>query len=93
MCLCVSVCVCVCVCVYVCVCVCVCVYGGYIFGRPLFTHTMNQETGKEEYEIEDFNQTSKGTELKAYVLVDLDNEIAYGFKVRKFFVRLTLILQ
>ena len=43
---------------------------------------MNQEAGKEEYEVKDIGRTSNGTELKAYVLVDLDNEIAYGFKVR-----------
>ncbi|XP_065883713.1 uncharacterized protein [Dysidea avara] len=40
-----------------------------------------KEAGKQECELEDFSQTSDGTELKAYVLVDLDNEIAYGFKM------------
>ena len=65
---------CVCVCV---VCVFVCVHLGHYY-----LHT--QEAGKEECELEDFSQTSNGTELKAYVLVNLDNEIAYGFKVRTF---------
>jgi len=47
-------------------------------------HVHWQEAGKEEYEIEDFYNKSHGTEVRAYVLVDLDDEIAYGFKVRKF---------
>ena len=46
-------------------------------------HTMNQEAGKEEYEVKDICEASNRIELKAYVLVDLDNEIAYGFKVRE----------
>ena len=47
-------------------------------------HVHWQVTGKEEYEIEDFYNKSHGTEVRAYVLVDLDDEIAYGFKVRNF---------
>jgi len=43
--------------------------------------TIDQEVGKEEYEIKDASHASNGTELKAYILVDLDSEIAYGFKV------------
>jgi len=45
---------------------------------------MNQEAGEEEYEVKDICETSNRIELKAYVLVDLDNEIAYGFKVRAY---------
>jgi len=40
-----------------------------------------QQAGKEEFEVEDFAKTKEGTELRAYALVDLENEVAYGFKV------------
>ncbi|XP_065919557.1 uncharacterized protein [Dysidea avara] len=40
-----------------------------------------KQAGKEEFEIEDFAKTKEGTELRAYALVDLENEIAYGFKM------------
>ena len=41
------------------------------------------QAGKAEIEIEDFTKKNKGTEIMAYALVDFDNEIAYGFKVRR----------
>ena len=43
---------------------------------------MHQQAEKAEFEIEDFTKQKEGTEIRAYALVDLDNEIAYGFKVR-----------
>ena len=43
---------------------------------------MRQQAEKAEFEIEDFIKQKEGTEIRAYALVDLDNEIAYGFKVR-----------
>ena len=41
-----------------------------------------QQAEQAEFEIEDFVEKDKETEIKAFALVDLDNEIAYGFKVR-----------
>ena len=44
--------------------------------------TSLQQAEQAEFEIEDYVEKDKDTEIKAFALVDLDNEIAYGFKVR-----------
>ena len=46
------------------------------------TYVYHQKAEKSEFEIEDLTKEKEGTVIKAYALVDLDNEIAYGFKVR-----------
>ncbi|XP_065920812.1 uncharacterized protein [Dysidea avara] len=40
-----------------------------------------KKAGKAEVEIENYAKMKEGTELRAYALVDLENEIAYGFKM------------
>ena len=44
-------------------------------------YVYHQQAEEVEIEIEDFTKQNEGTVIKAYALVDLDNEVAYGFKV------------
>lgn len=52
----------------------------------------NQKAGKAEYDIKELGEQADGSEFKLYILVDLDNKVAYGFKVRCYILKKCFIL-